>query len=515
MARFRGLLGRGSDARGSRPRTLGLAALAGAVIAFAGPPRTLPLLAFFATPLLLAAIEGPHGARTTSARRGLVAGLVMGTVANGIALFWVVGLLETFAHFPLVAALPVALLLWVAQAVPFALAGAGAAALMARRAPGYLVLPATLTVAFSLTPALFPWRPSAPEIPWVPFIQLAEIGGRPLLNLLFALVGCALLEGVRARRPGVIALGAACIVVPLVYGLIRLPEVRAARAAAPALDVGVVQPDVGILVENDPSKWLGTLDELRGMSRILEKEGADVVVWPETAYPFPWARDRVRDPLGALGVEQDGVHGPMLIGAVTVRGECGQWNSTLAIDAKGHVVGVADKVELLAFGEYVPLWRYLTPLHARFPCPGLTPGDAPRTLTLAGTRIAVLNCYEDVLARYTRRVMRQDPKLLVNVTNDAWFGDTAEPWLHALVARMRSVETRRDLVRAVNTGVSSHVLATGEVAYETRPFERTSFIAHARLLDTITPWVRFGDLVTPALAGALLGAVLALRRRRV
>jgi apolipoprotein N-acyltransferase len=168
-------------------------------------------------------------------------------------------------------------------------------------------------------------------------------------------------------------------------------------------------------------------------------------------------------------------------------------------------------VELLAFGEYTPLWDYIPPLQ-RFPR-GLTPGEAPRVVTVANTRVGVLNCYEDVLDQYAIKIGRDRPDVLVNVTNDAWFGDTSEPWLHEATSRMRSVETRRDLVRAVNTGTSSHTSATGESFVRTPTLERTSFIAEVRVLSVITPWVRFGDWVTPCLVGALLGVVFALRRR--
>jgi len=100
----------------------------------------------------------------------------------------------------------------------------------------------------------------------------------------------------------------------------------------------------------------------------------------------------------------------------------------------------------------------------------------------------------------------------VNLTNDAWFGDTSAPLLHHMNARMRAIETRRDLVRAVNTGVSGHTAATGEDLARTDAFTRASFVADARLLRGTTIYGRFGDWVTAALAGAVL-AFLVQRRR--
>jgi apolipoprotein N-acyltransferase len=111
-------------------------------------------------------------------------------------------------------------------------------------------------------------------------------------------------------------------------------------------------------------------------------------------------------------------------------------------------------------------------------------------------------------------VAQGEPDVLVNVTNDAWFGDTAEPHLHHQVARMRAIETRRDLVRAVNTGVSGHVSAAGEDVQRTETWVRTSFIAEARLLRGRTLWVILGDWVTALCAGAMLGWLLAAWQRR-
>jgi apolipoprotein N-acyltransferase len=160
------------------------------------------------------------------------------------------------------------------------------------------------------------------------------------------------------------------------------------------------------------------------------------------------------------------------------------------------------------------LWEEISLLRERFRSRGLYPGDRPRTLTIAGTRVGVLNCYEDVLPHHARTVALGGPEVLVNITNDAWFGDSSEPMLHHWVSRLRAVETRRDLVRVVNTGVSGHIASTGEELARTETWTRRSFIADAKTSTEITPWMRHGDLLSPALGGALLGAALAFARRR-
>lgn len=494
-------------------RSAGLAVASGALLAFSAAPFDQPALAFGAPALLLLALDDERDG-ALSIRRGLAVGFLAGFVCNAVALSWIVGLLQAFGGFPLVAAVPVAMLLFCGQAVAFALAAAGAAALGGRGAPLWLVLPAAWTVAFSLTPALFPWRPAATQVSWLPWVQLADVGGQPLLDLLLALAGCGLVEGLRARRLGALMVAAACVLGPLAYGVVRIPEIEAERAAASPLSVGVVQPNVGIYDKHDPRLWHEQLVRLRTSTAALEDQGAELVVWPETAYPYPMTRGARREPRGRVAPHRDGVTGPLLIGSLTVESRCRRWNSAVALESDGTVAGIADKVELLAFGEYVPLWHVLPPLQDAFQCPGITPGERPQVLELAGSRIAVLNCYEDVLDGYARRVAVAEPDFLVNVTNDAWFGDTSEPWLHHMVARMRAIETRRDLLRAVNTGVSAHVSATGEDLYRSETWVADAFVADVRRLGGQTWWVRFGDPWTPSLEGALLGAACALRPRR-
>jgi apolipoprotein N-acyltransferase len=343
---------------------------------------------------------------------------------------------------------------------------------------------------------------------------MAELGGEPLADACVALAGCGIAAAAfrfaaGARRWRVpLAAGLAALLLPLVYGLVRLPQVSEARAAAPRIRVGVVQPNVGILEKRNPDLRFGHLRQLRELTRDLELRGAELVVWPETAYPFPIPRTRTHDSTGPAQIVGGGVRGPVLAGAITFDDRGHRYNSAVLVARDGRLLGISDKVQLLAFGEYVPLWDYIPPLQERFHR-GLTPGDRPRVLECEGVRLAVLNCYEDVLAGYGLRVAQDDPGFLVNVTNDAWFGDTSEPWLHQSMARLRSIETRRDLVRAVNTGVSSHTLATGEDAIRTATWEPAAFVADVRLMSGKTPWVRLGDLTTPLAAGALLGAALA------
>lgn len=500
----------------------GLGALVGAPLACSVTFGALPALGF-AFPLgALALLE-----RAPGPRAGFATGWGIGFGCNVVAFHWIVGLLETFARFPTVAAIAVTGLLALAQGLLPAFAcwliETAALGTARPRRLRVLALPVAITAVFSLAPTLFPWRFASSAVGWLEWAQMAELGGPPLLDLAMLGAGAALYLAATSTghpRRGAAGVAALLLAAPAIYGAVRLPQVRASRDAAPPIRVGVVQPNIAILDKHDRRQHPAHLRLLRAMTSELEAEGApDLTLWPETAYPFPIRRGAEREPYGRSGLLRDGVRGPLLVGAITQDPDdrCGRWNSALAIDREGRIVGVSDKVELLAFGETVPLHGILPPLRRYFPCPGLRRGHEPGVLTVAGARVGVLNCYEDVLAEHARAAMRPGsdapPELLVNLTNDAWFGDGREPHLHQLVARGRAIETRRDLVRAVNTGVSSHVDATGHTVIETPTFERARFVADARRLEGETFWVRHGDLVTPACLAWLFAFALAARRR--
>ena len=497
-------------------RRVGSAALAGAFLAAGAVPYPLPVLTLAFPPLLLLAIEG------ASPKRAFLLGGVTGFVANAIALAWVPGLLVPFAGFPWIAAIPVAALLWLAQALPFAV-GAAAAVAVGSEEHGAITLPGgdrtSLGLALALPPAftyvwtLFPWHPAVAFAALPSTVQLAEVTGPAGLELVLVGVSLMLFEGARRRDRRWLVGGLTLIVLVPALGLWRMDAIEARREGGKTLPVGVVQPSWTIQEKRDRSRARFHLEELWYASAALEAEGAAVVVWPETAHPFPVPRTR-REDRGSGAVRGGDVRGPLLVGAIT-RGtnECERWNSVLAIAPSGRIDGIADKVRLMLFGETVPLWHVLPPLRAMLRCPGLMAGRAPRALPIADTQVGVLNCYEDVLAHFAREVAQDEPGWLVNVTNDAWFGDTREPHLHHLVARLRAVETRRDLVRAVNTGVSGHITASGAERHRTPTFEPARFVADVRLLEGRTLWVRLGDLTSPALLGGLFGMALARRRR--
>jgi apolipoprotein N-acyltransferase len=371
-----------------------------------------------------------------------------------------------------------------------------------------------------LYPMLFP-SPFAAALHGVPLLlQSLELWGAAPLSMLLVLVNVRVAELAReivrrtalARAARLLGFALLTWIALALYGSLRSAQVREQVAHAPSLRIGVVQANLG--THEKRRDHAGALRKHIVLSRaLIAREQPDLLIWPETALPGLLAVDTTQLflPLG--------FHVPLLTGAVVYH-HLGTrtllHNSAFLLDADQHVIARSDKIRLVPFAERLPFGEQYPVLYDLVPGAGqFTPGRAPVALQLNGKRIAALICYEDILPDLVRDVMeRAQPQLLVNITNDAWFGDTPAPHYHLSLSTLRTIEQRRFLVRATNSGVSAIVDPTGAVLQATRTFEQATLSARVALLSTTTPYARSGDLLgwTAVLACAWL--LLGRMRRR-
>ena len=416
-------------------------------------------------PLLVATLD-------PRCRHPFLYGWVTGLFANGGGFYWINNLLMRFGHMPLIAALPLYLLLIAYQAIAF---GLFAFALRRLRdqfptLPISLLAPILMTALELVVPFLFPWYLAITQA-WVrPVIQVADLTGPLGVTFLLVLANGALYDLLAARlakRPlpyRQLFIAAFVVVLSLVYGQVRIYQVEARRAAAPKMKVGVVQANIGITEKFVPGLAEEQLALHQRLSAELVAKGAELIVWPESSYPFTFYRGQTHDYRDARAVQQ-GFHAPILFGALT-RGNDSPYpfNTALMMDAAGEITGTFDKNFLLVFGEYIPFYEHLKWVQKIVPeASNFARGESVTTFQLGNWKIGPMICYEDIIPAFGNRLAAKGPNFLVNITNDAWFGATSEPWEHLALAVYRSVEHRLDLVRAVNTGVSTFVDATGRL----------------------------------------------------
>ena len=185
----------------------------------------------------------------------------------------------------------------------------------------------------------------------------------------------------------------------------------------------------------------------------------------------------------------------------------------------GELVARYRKIQLVPFGEYVPLQPLFT-LGGRFAAKlvqevaDFTPGKDAVTGVVDGHAIGGFICYEAIFPDLVRRFPANGAELLVNITNDAWYGTTSAPYQHLAMATFRAVENRRYLVRAANTGVTAVVDPWGRVLERTRLFDTTVLVREVPFVSGTTFYTRHGDVFAHGCAAAALALVAATLRRR-
>jgi apolipoprotein N-acyltransferase len=296
------------------------------------------------------------------------------------------------------------------------------------------------------------------------------------------------------------------------YGVRRIGTVEAARTVAPAVRVGVVQGNIGVERKGDRSLFRRNLDDYRRLSRDVA-DRVDLLVWPETVVQRPLP-DEVRVPPVDAHPFPDAPR-PLVFGGLTDtpgRAERRLYNSAFLLGADGTIAGRYDKRVLVPFGEYLPFAARFPSLRRLSPATGhFTPGSGPALLTVRDDlRIGALICYEDVIPNPAREAVANGATLLLNLTNDAWYGASAEPYQHQALALWRAVETRRDFIRSTNTGLTTAISATGRIVGELPIFEAATLEVEARLLRLSTFYARRGDVF--AWAVVLVWSAAVLRR---
>lgn len=300
---------------------------------------------------------------------------------------------------------------------------------------------------------------------------------------------------------------AATVAAMFAYGELRLGRATQAEFASSAPLLRLVQPNIP-----QSEKWRReeAAAHLQHLVRLGSEDPVpDAVIWPETAIARLL---RTGSPLvEALGKSVQSRAG--LISGAPWRKDGHYYNSILAIDREGRVQGRHDKAHLVPFGEYVPLRGLLGVAKLTIGGKDFTAGPGPSTLTLPGLPpFGALICFEAI---FPGEAVAADarPEWLLNLTNDAWFGETAGPHQHFEIARMRAIETGLPVLRVANTGI------TGAVDGYGRRLGRlqlgTAGSLDIRLPPPLaeTPYSRLGDL--PFFAGLLLLAALAAWRGRL
>jgi apolipoprotein N-acyltransferase len=419
-----------------------------------------------------------------SGRRAFFISWFMGWVTHLGGYYWLVHLLMTFGELPLPLAVLGYLLICLVQSGQLALFGWLAWKL--RQGSGLGIgwcAPIALVAAEFAYPLMLFDTYLANSQAWQPvLIQVSDLGGTLVLSAVIGVVNGAIAQLILARRrqapwPRPLVLSAAAaLLFTVAYGVLRIDQIEARDAASEKLKVAMIQGNIG-----------GAEKHLRGPAGItryremtdavVQTPGLGVVVWPEGAFD-----DFVGPDANLTGLVASEVKTPMIIGAVRIdtppalrSPQTKYWNSLLALEPGGRVIAHYDKVKLLLFGETLPgyetfpgFYRWLLEIGILPYVSVFSAGSTLEPLPLGQYRISADVCYEDILPRHIRALMRPidasgtRPHAMFNGTNDSWYGPV-EPRIHLALSVFRAVEHRRWLIRSTVTGISAFIDSNGRI----------------------------------------------------
>jgi apolipoprotein N-acyltransferase len=243
-------------------------------------------------------------------------------------------------------------------------------------------------------------------------------------------------------------------------------------------------------------------------------------VWSESSVTMPVPEDIGNELLRKRVSQYLGV--PAIVGAVYYRVDPDRerwFNTALSTDKTGEINARYDKTYLLMFGEYLPFGDTFPQLYKWSPHSGRFSAGTkldPLFIETGGKKhvVSTLICYEDILPGFTNKLVSYgNPELLVNITNDAWFGDSTEPWEHLALAKFRAIEHRRFLVRSTNSGVSAIVDPVGRVLGNTQTFKPDTLLGTIRWMRSSTVYEAVGDWPWLAVGLAAIAAAFVRSRR--
>ena len=493
-------------------------------LSFPGGGGVSPLLLLALVPLLLAAYQA--GARTS-----LLCGLLTGIVHYCALIYWIVIVVGKYGGLPWYISSLALLLLALYMSLYLGLF-AMATRFFVRELPAPLCL--------FLIPALwvgldwfrgvfltgFPWMDLGYALYQYPLlIQAADLAGHHGVSFLVVsanvLVFLLIIHKASLKNCLLLLIPFLALFAGAgLYSVTRLQhlEEQLSSLQTQRVRIGVVQGNRDQSQKWAPAKQQETVETYITATETLAQPGVPLlVIWPETALPFYPPANDLMAPLQHMVKEQSisllsGAPWYEIIDAETRKVKF--YNSALLLTPSGEIEDLYFKNHLVPFGEYIPLKEYVPFLSPLVEAVGdFSPGTIDHPFRWEKAEIGLLICFESVFPELSRKWILTGANVLVNLTNDAWYGKSSAPHQSLGMAVFRAVETRRSLVRSANTGISAFIAPTGELLQQSPLFTGWAAADDVPLLSEVTFWVRYGYVFAPlCLFFGALGAGIAFYR---
>ncbi|PKN38419.1 MAG: apolipoprotein N-acyltransferase [Deltaproteobacteria bacterium HGW-Deltaproteobacteria-2] len=473
-----------------------LAALSGLLIFLSFPKYGFGFIAWIALIPLFFALK-----KANTVAQGLLLGFITGVVGYIGIIYWITFVIVNYGYLPLYAGI-VLMLLLACYLSAYVSLFAGCIIYFQGKIPLYLTAPVLwicLEYVKSILLTGFPWENLGySQYLNTYFIQIADVTGVLGLSFLIVLTNATIFEVIskRTAREYVLA-GILSLVLAGVYGygIYRLDQVNKTVRQSQGMEVSLIQGNIDQSIKWSENYQRETLNIYEQLSLKNSPGKESLIVWPETAVPFKFQDiNSLHDQIINLSLKSKSW---LLFGSVSQNND--YFNSAYLLSPAGEVAGKYDKVHLVPYGEYVP-FRNIVPFVKGFTegIGDFGTGVGYYPLSMGDKKIGVLICYEGILPFAARMYKNRSAELLVNITNDAWFGATSAPFQHFSMSVFRAVETRLYLVRAANTGISGIIDPGGRIIAKTDIFREDALKGYVKFVSMPTFYARYGDLVAVA-----------------
>ena len=544
-----------SSAAASLPRSI-LAGLVSAVLLdfcfpVAGPlPPWRALLSWIAlVPLLVALLSAPHAARYL--RRAALTGYLCGVLWYILNCYWIYQTMLLYGHIPPLGSAGIVVLYSAILGLYFGIFGLLIASFRRR----FGLIPA-LALAPPLWAALELAASRITSVPWdqlgysqVDNLWLTRLapwtgvyGISFVLVVVNALLAAAFLAPARRSRLRTAAAGI------LLAGILQAGSFVSETRSATSSYAVLLQPNINVAAEDTDwpgAQWNGQISWILQQSQktctrafagvpgapfrtpddcTLNTPPPGVILWPETASWFLSSDPRTASALAAITTT---AHAPFIAGMLGQDAH-GTYNSAVFTQANGSIAGRYDKIHLVPFGEYIPYRNLLFFAHkithqlsdlqrgtqrTIFRTDGV-PGEPAQE---SGHSFGAFICYESVFADEVRQFTKNGAQVLVNLSDDGWYGDTSAPWQHLNMTRMRAIENHRWLLLDTNSGLTTAIDPRGRVTLSAQRHTLTSLVVRYGYRSDLTFYTRYGDVFAylccvVALPALLLGSLRSSRQ---
>ena len=477
-------------------QTIFFALLSGALLFLSFPKFGLGFIAWISMVPLFIALRG-----ITSLRKAFFLGFIAGFVAHIGIIYWITYVVVHYGYLPVYLGIAIMFLLAAYLSLYIGLFAAGSVYLK-RKLPLVVFAPALWIGLEYLKSNLFtgfPWENLGySQHANIIMIQITDLTGVYGLSFLIMLLNVAVYEVMTEKSRRAFATAASVILLwaaVYAYGVYRINQISTLLKNAPSMHVSLIQGNIDQSIKWNKNYQDETIQIYEALTLGKPTEKSGLTVWPETAVPFNYQEEndlhhRIRN----LSIKTQNwlIFGSMSYMSDTRKRD--YFNSAYLLSPQGDIRGKYDKVHLVPYGEYVPLRKWFPFISSLAAGIGdFKEGRGFNPISMGDKKIGILICYEGILSEAGRMYKNKGADLLVNITNDAWFGKTSAPYQHLSMTIFRAVETRLYLVRAANTGISAIVDPTGKIAGQTRLFEKAQMSGDVRFISLPTIYTLWGD----------------------